>query len=298
MHDNIISPNAVEKHNIARYDFKVLNRQDVVDPVEENRKTPFEVRKTNQIFSEETHKSLNPEVQAPQTTSTPEPQISNAQSAPASAPPPNAAFIDKELIEKLLTKTDELSTRLAGMQENFEKQQQEFDTRLQEEKQAAYNQGFEKGMQESAQQLESTIEEAKSAFVESVESINKKAGEFDTTIANLEKELSAIAIDIAKEVIIAEVEEKGSEIALSLATELLENIKDASKATIKLNPHDFDYIKDRLPEDSRISVEKDRAIAKGGVVIISDSGNIDGTVMARYHTLKQAILENQQDTAS
>ena len=39
----------------------------------------------------------------------------------------------------------------------------------------------------------------------------------------------------------------------------------------------------------------DNAVSLGGVVIVSDSGNIDGTIMSRYKNLKQSVLENMHD---
>lgn len=292
--ENIISPTRAERHNISRYDFKTLTPNETRDVVQETKDTPFKIRRASieELGAESGGQAMA--ASAPAQPATSQPQSTPAQQ-PATHFVPAASPLDKELFDKLITKTEELSGRVAGMQENFDRQRQELEQRAQDERQAAYEQGYEKGKIEATKEVENRIEEVKAAFSESVINLNKRSEDFDKSISSLEKELSSIAIDIAREVIIAEVEEKGSEIAHALATELMENIKDASKATIKLNPQDYDFVKERLPEDTRIHIEKDKAIAKGGVVIISDSGNIDGTVMARYHTLKTAILESQQE---
>jgi len=47
--------------------------------------------------------------------------------------------------------------------------------------------------------------------------------------------------------------------------------------------------------EERIKIQPDKAIAKGGVVIISDNGNLDGTILSRFQTLKKSILENLAD---
>jgi len=100
------------------------------------------------------------------------------------------------------------------------------------------------------------------------------------------------AVDIAKEVIVKEVSEHSAEVAYSLAKELLDSLKDATKVLLKLNPEDYALIIKDFEGEDRIKIQPDKAIAKGGVVIMSDDGNLDGTIMSRFQTLKRTILEN------
>ena len=64
---------------------------------------------------------------------------------------------------------------------------------------------------------------------------------------------------------------------------------------IKVNPIDFDYLNNIFTNNQNIKIKGDDAIQKGGVVIISDNGNVDGNVMSRYQILKQSVLENFRD---
>ena len=102
-------------------------------------------------------------------------------------------------------------------------------------------------------------------------------------------------MDIAKEVIINEVSENSQKIALNLTRELLNSIMDATNIKVKVNPNDYLYLKEHLEDNTKVEVISDGAVSLGGVVIVSDTGNIDGTIMSRYKNLKQSVLENMRD---
>lgn len=102
-------------------------------------------------------------------------------------------------------------------------------------------------------------------------------------------------MDIAKEVILAEVSENSQKIALGLTKELLGSIMDATNIKIKVNPSDYLFLKEEFKEHDKVEVLSDSAVSLGGVVIVSDSGNVDGNLMVRYRNLKQSVLENMRE---
>ena len=55
------------------------------------------------------------------------------------------------------------------------------------------------------------------------------------------------------------------------------------------------YLKENLKDKEKIQIEADNAISRGGVVISSNLGNLDGNVMSRYKMLKQSVLDNLND---
>ena len=137
-------------------------------------------------------------------------------------------------------------------------------------------------------------------MVDSIITLENALKDSQTHLQNLEKELSAIAVDIAKEVIVKEVEENSQKVALALAKELLHSIIDATDITLKVNPQDYLYLKEQLentqPEGmQKITILSDDALKPGGVVIISNQGNLDGSIMTRYKNMKQSILENMRE---
>ena len=182
--------------------------------------------------------------------------------APAMPPPQVISGIEAELIERLLEKSDGLEKTLAAVQQKLDKQQEEINTQLQ-------------------------------AFGDSIAQIGETSQKVEEQINNIEKDLSLIAIDIAKEIIAKEVSSESSEIALTLSKKLLESLKEATKILIKLNPQDYALLLKRFDGDGRIKLQADKAIARGGVVVISDSGNLDGTIMSRFENLKRSILEGR-----
>jgi len=75
-----------------------------------------------------------------------------------------------------------------------------------------------------------------------------------------------------------------------LTKELLNDIKEATQIEIKVNPLDYDYVKDHLNLD-KIKVSPDNAISVGGVVILSDAGNIEAEIHKRFEAIKNHILK-------
>ena len=94
-----------------------------------------------------------------------------------------------------------------------------------------------------------------------------------------------------QEVIQKEISEDSKEIALNLAKALMDDIKDATKITIKVNPKDVKYLKENL---QNVEIVEDDAVKEGGVVILSDVGNIDAQILQRFKAIKEAILEGNE----
>ena len=213
--------------------------------------------------------------------------------APAMPPPQVISGIEAELIERLLEKSDGLEKTLAAVQQKLDKQQEEMEKILREAKEESRQQGIKEGQELAKTQMQEEINTQLQAFCDSIAQIGETSQKVEEQINNIEKDLSLIAIDIAKEIIAKEVSSESSEIALTLSKKLLESLKEATKILIKLNPQDYALLLKRFDGDGRIKLQADKAIARGGVVVISDSGNLDGTIMSRFENLKRSILEGR-----
>ena len=75
-----------------------------------------------------------------------------------------------------------------------------------------------------------------------------------------------------------------------MTKELLNDINEATKIEIKVNPLDYDYVSKNLDLE-RVEVKPDNAISLGGVVILSDAGNIEAEIHERFKTIKNSILK-------
>lgn len=298
--ENVISTKSADKHNISKYNFMVLDPKEV----RHNPKKFYMDKAQKEKLEQDYAASLQEPKQEPvrqespkQETSGQEPQNNGAQqpqNGQSQQGPGGTPGVSMELMEKLLNKSDELANSLNAMQESFDKQQQEFETRLQEETKKAFDAGKKEGVEESEAQKKEELEQIKMHYFEAISKLDGSSQEYQDSLLGIEKELSSIAIDIAKEVIAKDIEKSSKTVALKLAKVLMHDLKEASKAKIKVNPADYEFVKSKMGEDAKISITADKMITKGGVIILSDSGNIDGTIESRFNALKAGILENQQ----
>ncbi|MCD8476674.1 MAG: hypothetical protein LRY68_00940 [Sulfurospirillum sp.] len=104
--------------------------------------------------------------------------------------------------------------------------------------------------------------------------------------------MSISAFEIAKEVIQKEVSLSSSHIAASLSKALLQEVKDAVKIELRVNPKDLEALKELYANEEKIKVIGDDAIAQGGVVVFSDVGNLDGNLAMRLEKVKYLLHEN------
>lgn len=206
---------------------------------------------------------------------------------------PALKLFETEVVDKILQKSDVLAESLQRLQEQFDKQEREINEKVSLARNEAKEQGYNEGYQQAKQELEAQINSQKELYALSIQRIDTNILESKNHILNLEKELSSIALDIAKEVIATELNTNSAKIASSLARTLLEDITQNTQITLKISPQDLQSLKESLKDLNNVHIEADQAIAKGGVVILSNEGNIDGDVFMRFETLKKSILENK-----
>ena len=199
---------------------------------------------------------------------------------------------NNEVIEKLLQKIEELSNNIISIQNKFEQQLNECKQQIEIEKQKAFEEGYNKGKSEAENSVKSEVQEKIELLKNSIQKVDNINELFEEKILSIEKELISVALDIAKEVIQKEVSENSKEIALSLAKALMEDIKDATKITIKVNPKDAKYLKEQNLQN--VEIVEDDAVKEGGVVILSDIGNIDAQILQRFKAIKEAVLEGNE----
>jgi flagellar assembly protein FliH len=195
-----------------------------------------------------------------------------------------------ELIESMMKKADEMSSNVIKMQMRLESLQEEHAVALEEAKKIAYTEGFEAGALQEKAQHEGQNAQSYDQLAQSVKTLEKSASDFVTALVSIQKELTHTALDIAKEVIGIETAEHSAKIAAKLSADLIEELKDASKITLRVNPADHGFISEKVGSLSHVEVLSDRAISAGGVVAISDAGNIDSEIKKRYERLKRSLL--------
>lgn len=267
--ENVITPLGQTKHRIARYEFRAIPLQDSL----------------SEASSEEQPLPSQTPIHTPSLMSTE--SVDNQGRTTQST-----SLLESGWAENILQKSESISELLLGMQAQLHKQQEGLEVVLRQAREEARALGFKEGQEQTRIDLQADIARQKEAFIESIAALDRVSKSMEQHVGSLENELSSIAVDIAKEVIAKEVSTGSASVAHALAKELLQSLKEATHIVLKLNPLDYDEVRAALEGDERVKIQPDKAIARGGVVMVSDHGNIDGSIASRFQMLKRSLLEN------
>jgi flagellar assembly protein FliH len=192
----------------------------------------------------------------------------------------------KDYIE-LLEKVDDLTSEVIELQMKFEEQKKEYEKRLIEVKEEAYNQGV-KDIQEAHQE---ELDSLKVQYTSSITNLQELKRQIKQKLFDFEEELIETSIIIASEIIKKEVEENSRKMARSVANYLLSDIKDELEIKLLVNPKDYEeLLKDSLKEN--IKVIPDNSVAVGGVILLSRDKSLDGTIKSRSKKTLQLVKES------
>jgi flagellar assembly protein FliH len=270
--ETVISMDETGGHIINKYNFKVLST------------TMAETKQSDNEFVSGATASVSEPVQKSE-----ENPSASLKTSPESGEVLSKSSKD-ELIESLLQKTDEMSSNFIKMQMKLESKEEEYKLALDEGKKEAFEEGKLAGIAEAQEVVQGEHENVIKQFSASIKTLEESTEEFSTSIAGIKEELIHAAVDIAKEIVLVEISERGNEIAATLAQSLISEIQTSAAVTIKVNPNDKVTIEQTLGTLENIKILSDNAINNGGVVILSDAGNIDGDIMKRYERVKTAAL--------
>ena len=276
-HENIITESHKDRHDIQKYNFRAME----VNKIQKPKDTPPQ----EPASAQEKIATPEPPVQQPTQPINVEPMVDA----------PSLKLFETEVVDKILQKSDVLAESLKKLQEQFDKQEQEIDQKVTKAQTEAKEQGYKEGYQKAKEELQAQISSQKELYAMSIQRIDETITQNKEYILNLEKELSSIALDIAKEVIDTEVNTNSAKIANALARALLQNIAQNTQVTLKVFPGDLEDLKESLKDLQNIKLEADKAITKGGIIILSPEGNIDGNIQVRFETLKKSILGNKSN---
>ncbi len=253
----VISSDRLAKHNIDKYNFKVLS---MITPGEEA---------SRPVLTKDDNPGL---------------RQTDIDSSALSKDSKDS------LIESLMKKTDEMSSNFIKLQMKLEAMSQEHAAELEKVKKESFNEGVESGKQQLAQEKEADITNGLAQLSASVVTLEKSAADYEKALEGIKSELISAALDISKEVINVELKENSTKIAEILSNELIKELQSASKITLKVNPKNHGEISQRVGSLEHIEVISDSAVSEGGVIAISDAGNIDAQISKRFERVKRAAL--------
>lgn len=256
----VISNKNLQKYNVNKYNFKVIPLGDTSDGSIQEESSAF--------VTEEASKSTIGEVDS---------SALNTSSK-------------ESLIESLMQKTDEMSSNFIKLQMRLESKEEDFKLELQKAKEDSFSEGIEAGVAKALNDTDMNMKNSVELFSSSIQKLEERAKEFEAALSEIKKDLINAALDIATEVIKVEIGENSNEIAKLLSEELLKDLKNASKVTLKINPINFGAISESIAKVEHIDIVSDSAVSEGGVIVISDVGNIDSQISKRFQRVKRAAL--------
>ena len=284
MKSSVITSETSPAHFIENYRFKVLG---VGERAADSAPVLIEENNLSEELSEQNfgQKGENFVPQAShQTQASPQNHFASQAQSPQIQQTGESSFV-----EELLKKTDELSSNIIKLQMQIENQESEFAKRLESEISRAKEDGKNEGIAQANAANEARINELEARFSTSAAKLEEQYIKFDEFLKKIEEELGQTAIKIAKEVIDKEISTSSNQIAHHLASSLIKELSNVKNIEIRVNPEDSEYIKEQFSKNEHVKISADDAISKGGVVIISDGGNIDATMQTRLEKLKMLV---------
>ncbi|EAI4474045.1 flagellar assembly protein FliH [Campylobacter jejuni] len=268
---NVISGGASDQHVVEGYRFKVISEFDNHAGEKKHTQTPDE---------ENANISLNDEKPVEENQAITPTQAVMETQIPTFQP---------SFVEDLLKKTDEMSSNIIKLQMQIESQENEFNNRLNSELENAKEKFAKEGYEKAKEEFQKELSDFKDKYLKSIAKLDNACENLENFIEKNEKELADTAIDIAKEVILKELELNSSKIAYALAKDLIGELKGASAIELKVNAEDYEYLKEQFDQNAHIKISLDDAISKGSVVIISDAGNIESNLNSRLTKIKKMV---------
>ena len=256
----IISNDKLSEHSVKKFSFTSL---DIVED-----KTAFDPS----LFSDEGMKEHSQPIEA----------LSKEEKVQEDTPQGDA----------LLQKIETLTNQNVTLEMELETLQKEFDTKLHEGTESTYKKGHEEGIKETQETLQEHNDDLNIQLLKSITGLDETVQKLDTFLTSIEDDLIEASSIIAKKIIKKELEENSHEVAINLAKTFIADLKEASAITLKVNPKDASYIQEHFKTEKIIKIDADDAINKGGIIILSDIGNIDGNIQTRLEKA-MALIERE-----
>ncbi len=156
-------------------------------------------------------------------------------------------------------------------------------------KQAGHKEGLSQGLNEARQQVSGIAKEFKQLIAQGQKILQEM-------IQNQEREIRTLVVDIAGRVIQQKIA-VDDEIVVRVAQECIRQAADRQTLRVLVHPDDQKKIEEWAPEFSRlfddvekITISADPRVKRGGVLIESGAGGIDGRIDKQTEILDNIIL--------
>ncbi len=167
--------------------------------------------------------------------------------------------------------------------------QQQDETNLQEARQQAVAVGYEEGLQAGradAAQESLRMKTLADSYMNALDAL-------DFRLADMVLDL---ALDVARQVIAGELAVHPERILPIVKLALNQMAETTREARLLLNPEDAALIRqhlDQIVDKNRLRMVEDARITRGGCLIETTHGDLDGTLQARWRQVVQVLGSNQ-----
>lgn len=148
-----------------------------------------------------------------------------------------------------------------------------------------YQQGERAGLEAGSARTEAMLRQL-------TQTIEELAHLRKAMIRQTEEQMVRLALAMARRVVRREIA-LDKDFALAMARVALDRLGERTSTTIHLHPDDYAVAAGRKVEDwagAHVSVVSDPAVTRGGCVVDSDLGMVDGTIEAQFDEIARAVL--------
>jgi flagellar assembly protein FliH len=163
----------------------------------------------------------------------------------------------------------------------------------------AYEKGFAQGEKDGLAMGEKRLEAITQQLKNILAETESQRGHLYKTY---EKEMLQLVLSIAKKIVHREVKQS-EELILSTLKESLRHVVDQRKITVHVNPVDYQHLlvpsspsPALLGESERIQLVKDPSVTRGGCLIETAFGDVDGTIEGQLDRIVSLVWEGFEKT--
>jgi flagellar assembly protein FliH len=211
------------------------------------------------------------------------------------------AAIDSSVADEIITSAKaEAATIIAEAKAGAEQCVDEAQKQIEQIKQQAYNDGFQKGLEEGViQGKQSGLDEMQSLINEAVEKTQRMLtiGEKDAKdmIVMAERQIVEIALAVASKILTYQIAENPM-VILPIVKNALEKVCDQEQIVLRVSVDDFETVMQAKQEfqnmvggEQALTVLVDRTIVRGNCVIDTSYGMVDARIDTQFDSIKTAL---------
>ncbi|MGH2470722.1 MAG: FliH/SctL family protein, partial [Chloroflexota bacterium] len=168
----------------------------------------------------------------------------------------------------------------------------EADERAAEIERAAYEKGYHEGLTAGRDALDQQAAEEMRQIAALVDEAQRL---HDTLLQQAEPEMVALALEVARKIVQAEVQTNPNVVTQVIA-QAVERISGGPRVTIKVNPAELDRVREHWAQayganfrEKEWAIEGDGSIAAGGCLLVTRYGSLDARIDAQFGELQRAF---------